>query len=359
MENKAIFFKKEYQPKKIDDLSFNKDVSDKIIRSIPNNIILLGPKGSGKLARVYVAINEMNNYDNKVFKIKYLEQEIEIETESKKKKITFQYGESYYHLELSPTGFSSEDRKLFLNFVKEKIEVPRYYTQDQHIVVVKNCNMLNMSVYQALRVLLEKYSKHAKFIFLANTLAGIPDPIISRCVIVKNKGATNKDAIEMINNISTLSGLKVTKPAIKNIINNSSLITGQIDLNNLFYVLHMSYPNFEKYSSFKPEIFKQIEGLNKYINLSSSKINQKAITDIRNLIYEIMLSQIDLTLIYHYILDNLCESVLYSDEQKMDMVNLIAELESKSIKGNKTPIHLEALVFSMNRLVNSFTIKSK
>jgi replication factor C subunit 3/5 len=335
---KVCFFKNKYEPKIKEDLDFN----TKLIPLL-NNLIIVGPPGSGKRTRALVIINELKNRDNRVFKIKYNETSID---KTPTDKTTFTYGESFHHIEITPTGFTSDDRVILTNFVKSIIKIPRYYTEDKHIILIRDANKLSNLVFQALRVLMEKYYKNAVFIFLVENMSRIPSPIISRCIFLKNPSPTDTDISKIIHKITDGENIKISNLNVRKIIENAKFVE-YVDLNNLFYVLQMSFPTYEKYSMFNIDSFQLVDKLYTYIKMPINKINIKTISEIRDVIYDIMLNEIKLVDVYHHILNNLMESDCYNESQKLSIIQLISELERSSKQGNKEPIHLEALVFNL------------
>ena len=114
----------------------------------------------------------------------------------------------------------------------------------------------------------------------------------------------------------------------------------------------MSYPNFNKYSNFNFPIDSQLEKLFKFILTPPSKITHKLITELRTCIYDLILTNIEIIDIYTYILNRFMKSVVYTDNQKVEILQIIAQLEHKFRNGNKAPIYLESMVFNLMKLLN-------
>ena len=325
-----VFFKDKYNPRTIDDTQLS-------IFQMKTHLIINGPPGSGKMTRALAMINGMHNNNGKVYKIKYKEHEIG--------DTTFVYGESEYHLELTPTSFGTDDKNIMVNFVAEKIANVRYATLDHHIVIIKYANKVSNMAYQALRTLLEKKAHTGRFIFLTSGLSSIPDPIISRCTVFRCPAPSRKMVEEMITTIAKKEGLKITSLMIQKIINNATLLKDRIDLNNVFYVLQMSFPTFAKYSNFKIPTFEIVERYMTFILTPPDKINLKFIKELRECIYEIMLNNIDLNIVYHYVSQQLID-------HGHNIIHIIAESEMNLKMGNKVPVHLEAIVFNLIKALN-------
>jgi len=339
------FFKYKHGPKTIEELSFNDKLSDQLaILKIGTHLIITGPPGSGKRTRALVMINNMYNNDGKVFKIKYKEQEIE--------ETSFVYGESYYHIELTPTSFGVDDKNMMVNFVSEKIADFKYATNQHHIVLINNANKVSNMAYQALRTVLEKKVGNARFIFLATGLTGIPEPILSRCMILKCPSPKKADTERMITDIMKKEGIKITPLVISKIINNATILQNKIDLNNLFFVLQMSFPSFTKYVNFKIPCISSLEKFMTFILTKPANIDKKFITELRECIYEIILANISITIVYYYVLEQLSTNPPHLNLNMNRVINIIAKSESQMKAGNKEPIHLEALVFNLIREIN-------
>lgn len=346
------FFKYKYTPKKLSDFSFNDKLSKQLaILKIGTHLIITGPPGSGKRTRALAMINNIYDNDDKVFKMKYKEQEVE--------DTTFIYGESNYHIELTPTSFGVDDKNIMVNFVSEKIENFKYATCQHHIVLINNANKVSNMAYQALRTVLEKKVCNARFIFLATGLTGIPEPILSRCMILKCPSPKKLDVEKLIGDVMKKEGIKITKMMIEKIINNTSILENKIDLNNLFYVWQMSFPTFDKYMNFRIPRYAFLEKYMLFIMTKPNKIDKKFITELRECIYEIILGNIEMSIVYYYVLEQLAAKSTTTDYGNINMykvVNIIANSERQMKIGNKEPIHLEALVFNLIREINYPTI---
>jgi len=347
MEN-PIFFKKEFAPKYLSELSFNNDLTEKLKKfsttQIPFHIIINGPQGSGKKTRALALINHLNNNDNKVFRVKFKEETMD--------KSNFIYGESIYHIELTPTSFGIDDKNILATYINERASHERYFTQDQNIIIIHNAENVSMTAYQALRVIMEKQIKNTKIIFLTSGLSRIPDAIKSRCILLRCPSPSKIETSNLIIEMSKKAKFKISKQAITKIIDNSCSYMTYINLNKVFYILQMSYLNFNKYSNFNFPTDSLLEKLFKLISTNPSKITNKLITELRTCIYDLILTNIEIVDIYHYILNRFMKSVIHTDDQKVEITQIIIDSESAFRKGNKAPIYLESMIFNLMNLLN-------
>ena len=106
----------------------------------------------------------------------------------------------------------------------------------------------------------------------------------------------------------------------------------------------MSFPTFGKYANFKIPAFSFVEKYLTFVLTPPAGINKKFITELRECIYDIILNNIEMNVIYNYVLEKLSEN---HNLHIYRIINIIATSERQLKAGNKEPIHLEALVFNL------------
>ena len=150
-----------YRPKKLEDLVLTKDYSIIFKRFIDQNeighVLFSGPPGSGKttFARILCSKNGVlfNKRDNL----------------------------------LEINGSAKETRGI--SYVQDVIEpylrIPPLGNDHHKIVFIDEGDFLTEAAFNSLRHIMEKYSKHGRFILTCNYISKIPDPLQSRFQVFK------------------------------------------------------------------------------------------------------------------------------------------------------------------------------
>jgi len=195
-----------YRPRRLDEILGHEAVVKRIKgfingKTIPN-LVLWGPKGTGKTSLVYALAHE--------FYGEYYEENLtHIETAD-----FIEQGKKWLK-EQKTFKFFYDEQKSAIDIFKEMI---REYAALSPInapfkfLFFSNADLLSRDAQQALRRVMERSNQTCRFIFATTKPAGIIPAIRSRCLNIHFRPLDTSGAFELlIRSIATKEGLKLTK----------------------------------------------------------------------------------------------------------------------------------------------------
>ncbi len=198
-----------YRPKRLDEIAGQKEVVKRIKgfvkeKTIPN-LLLWGPKGTGKTSFVYALANELyGSYDENVMLIEtsdFVEQRKKWLSEDKRFK--FFYDEQKSAIEI------------FKEIIREYAAL-RPINAPFKLLFFNNADLLPGNAQQALRRVIERSNKTCRFFFSTTRPAGIIPPVRSRCLNLHFTPLDKSDALDaLIKSIAKGEGLKLTEGGLK------------------------------------------------------------------------------------------------------------------------------------------------
>ena len=328
-----MFFVDKYAPKKVKDAFFHKEELNKLKTmskddAIPH-IIFYGPSGCGKKTTINIFLEmlydeEVHNLVNSVYNV----------TGSGNNSTQVTIKQSNYHIVIEPNN-NNFDRYLIQDVVKEYAKrVPLgVFTSQKFFKTVLINNIDNLSYYAqtSLRRTLEKYSGTCRFIMWSRSLSKVISPLRSRCYCFGIKSPSNSDLFEYLLNISAYENISLTLEEYTEILNRSN--------NNIKTALwYLELSKFgEDFETTYDETIKKITKLILDHKLESLPV-------IRELIYNIMITNITGTKIIKDITNSLLSNKCIPFESKINIVEIAAEKENNLIKGRREIMHLEPFI---------------
>ncbi|NQE05691.1 Replication factor C small subunit [ANME-1 cluster archaeon GoMg1] len=198
-----------YRPKRLDEIAGQEEVVNRIKgfvkeKTIPN-LLLWGPKGTGKTSFVYALANELyGSYDENVMLIEtsdFVEQRKKWLSEDKRFK------------------FFYDEQKSAIDIFKEIIReyaALRPINAPFKLLFFNNADLLPRNAQQALRRVIERSNKTCRFIFSTTRPAGIIPPVRSRCLNLHFTPLDKSDVLDaLIKSIAEEEGLKLTEGGVK------------------------------------------------------------------------------------------------------------------------------------------------
>lgn len=328
-----MFFVDKYAPKSIDEIFFHKKELDILKKmslddSIPH-IIFYGSEGTGKKTLIKLFLEML--YDKQVNKVN---DTIYMVTGSGNSKNEVTIKQSNYHIIIEPNN-NNFDRYLIQDVVKEyakKVPLNQFIKSNKSFKTVLINNVDNLPYYAqtSLRRTMEKFSKTCRFIMWCRSLSKVIDPIRSRCYCFRIESPSETEIFNIITNISYKESLKLSLQDYKNIIDRSN---GNVK--KILWMLQLKKFGHSYRTSYDETI--------RHIIAKLLPCNVQCILEIRNLLYNIMITNVSGSQIIKDLINELFKTNI-SEQCKLNIVEIAAKFEHNLIRGRREIIHLEAFI---------------
>lgn len=204
-----------YNPKKLSDIYGNSNIIERLENMLSNNnlsnLIISGPSGTGKSCSINCLVKHA-------------------------------LGDSISDGLLLLNG--SDDRGINVIRVLIKSFAQKKLLLDEgkyKIIILDEADSITVGSQQALRRIIENYSKTTRFIFICNHLNKIIEPIQSRCTMLEFEKLHQKDLYQMLEKICQFENIKYTINGLELI---SKISYGDMrqaigNLQNTYYCSHV------------------------------------------------------------------------------------------------------------------------
>tara|TARA_B000000557_G_C20809755_1_gene459477 strand:+ start:1177 stop:2112 length:936 start_codon:yes stop_codon:yes gene_type:complete len=307
-KNEIIPWVEKYRPTCFEDIvldSMNKHILNNIIElNYFPNLLFYGPPGTGKTTTI---INLINLYQEKY--------------KQKKKELVI-------HLNASDERGIDVIRNQINNFVNSK----GLFTDGTKFIILDEVDYMTKNAQQALKHLLQIYTKNVKFCLICNYISKIDSPLQNEFVKLRFDKLPNSKILEFINKVNVGEKLNLQKEVLVNIQQNfvsdiramiNYMQTNQDNINNNYIISNDNFSVlFKKLNKNETEIKKYINILSKDYNLDKKSILKKFL----NYIIEEKLEIIDTTFLYFVediMHDITLETDLFIDGTIMNLKKLI------------------------------------
>jgi len=278
-----------------------------------SNVLLYGPKGSGKLTLIKCLINTY-----------YKEDIIEKQVSIKINNIDIVFKSSNYYFEITLNSyFNKKNFDELLSYLCSNGDINKKCKYK--LVIIKNIEYIDLESLKSLKHIIEKKYNHIRFILITSTLSSI-NKFFKGFFLLLRIPYPNK--IELINYITLLYPL-ISKDKILSIINKTS------NLNIIFIKLKINSINnyIDPYELHSNTITKLIE---------SKKCSN--IIKIRDILYDLMSKNYDLK----YVFKNIFNDILQNNKIKIkNKINIIEIFNNYNNNSFKNIIHLESLLINL------------
>lgn len=350
-----MFFIDKYAPKSIDDAKFHLDLLNRLQymsknESIPH-MLFCGPDGCGKKTIIKLFLEML--FDKDVHKT---EDSVYTVVGSGNKTTLVTVKQSNYHIVIEPNN-NNFDRYLIQDIVKEyakKMPMSIFKTKKIFkIVLINNVDNLSYYAQTSLRRTMEKYSSTCRFLMWCTCPTRVIEPLISRCVFFTINSPTDEQLFSYIYTISIKENIKLGLEDYSYILD-----CAQGNIKEALWLLELYKFGYNKENIYyhtidlivRIIISHNIEQIN---NNNKAEKNNKLY--IRDLLYNIMITNISGTRILKDILNKLCDNLDIPDECKYEIIYIIAVFEHKLIKGRHNIFHLEAPIVRIMDLLYNYT----
>lgn len=330
-----MFFIDKYVPKNIKDSHFHKELLNILNvmskdESIPH-IIFHGPEGSGKKTIIRLLLQML--YDNDVNNTTMNNYTV-IGSGNKTNIIPIR--QSNYHLIIEPNN-NNFDKHLVTDIVRvyaKKVPLHIFKSKRTFKVVLIN-SIDNMSYYAqtSLRRTMEKYSKTCRFIMWCHSLSKVIDPLKSRCLCFKVPAPIESDIFTYIFKINIAEKMYLDFEKLCDISEKS-----KGNIKKALWILQLVKSKCNIDTEYNKSLIYLVDIILKH--------DLNTVNEIRNILYNIMITNIDGTKIISDILNEILNRDI-SESIKCNIINLAAKFDHNIVRGRREIIHLEAFIVSV------------
>lgn len=308
------------------------------------HLLFYGPDGCGKEFII-------ENLLERIFTKKSVElQETEYTINgysNTKTKVMIKQSKHHIVIEPSNNGFDKYlIQEIIGEYARTEILHVLKYKHLYKIVVINLIDNLSYYAQASLRRTMEKYADSCKFIFVSNQLSKIHEPLKSRCLMIRIPLPSQTMVTSLILNIAHQEDIALTGADIIQIVNAS-----QNNINKAIWLLELNkfhVPISLQWTQMIDLIADTILNKKNYVTKNLPDI----IKDIRSLLYQLFITNID----FHVIIKELLNSL----KIKVTNINIIyhiieetSKFENRIARGTRHIIHLEAYVIKLIQIINS------
>jgi hypothetical protein len=329
------------------------------------NLILFGPSGVGKYSKMLSMIKKYSPSELKYDKKMVLQ--------SEKQNYIYRISDIHYEIDMSLLGCNSKIiwHEVFLQIV----EIVSVKAEKIGIIVCKNFQSIHAELLEIFYSYMQQYNHpqlnlQIKFILITESISFIPNSIINNCYIINIRRPSKEQYIEINrdsgltrppptieNNVTQKFQIKISNPKIKprgvNFQNISTFLNDNMDVSGILNLKELKSFSIQSSSDFESpkDNFNTI--CNSIIEAMNNP-NVLVITEFRDLLYDILIYNLDAIecvwyVLYHYVRSNQITS--------NDLSDILAKTYtfSKYYNNNYRPIyHLESIFFYIINYIHGY-----
>ncbi|AYV84841.1 MAG: replication factor C small subunit [Hyperionvirus sp.] len=349
-----MFYIDKYAPKSIGEAKFNIDLLYRLQHmskneSIPH-MLFCGGNGSGKQTVIRLLLEML--FDKDVHKT---EDSVYTVSGSSNKAVNVTVKQSNYHIVIEPNN-NNFDRYLIQDIVKEyakKMPLTIFQTKKIFkIVLINNIDNLSYYAQTSLRRTMEKYSSTCRFIMWCTCPTRVIEPLISRCVFFTISSPSNEQLFSYVYEISIKEKLVLGVDDYTYILD-----CAQGNIKEALWLLQLYKFGYGRKNIyyFTIDIIVRIIISHRMDQISTNvKVENKLY--VRDLLYNIMITNISGTRILRDVLNKLCDNVDVPDECKYQILEICAYYEHNLVRGRRNIIHLEAPIVKIMKILKDYVV---
>ena len=335
-----MFLIDKYTPTMDSNIFFHKELIELLNimsrdEAIPH-IIFYGNDGTGKKTMIKLFLEML--FDSSVNKLSTVEYSV---TGSGNKVTKEKVKKSNYHIVINPKN-NNYDRYLIHDIVKEyaKRKTLGVFKTNRAFKVVLINSIDNMSYYAqtSLRRTMERYNDKCRFIMWCKSLSKVIEPLQSRCICLRIPSPSDEEMFKYIFQISIKEQINLSLEQYTDLVRKShgniKKALWELEFHRFNYSLSTDYT----------------DSIQKIIDLVLT-IDLSTMLEIRNVIFNLIITNFDGTTIMTDLIDGICASPKISDESKQKIVNEGAEIEYQLVKCRREIIQFDALISSIIKIL--------
>lgn len=355
--DKNYFLVDKYCPRTISESKFHNNLLERLKNmsqneSIPH-ILLYGPNGSGKKTIIKLLLEMLydpavHNTEDTVYKV----------YGSNNKGTDVVVKQSDYHIVIEPNN-NNFDRYLIQDIIKQyakNMSLGVFKTKKIFRTVLIN-NVDNLSYYAqtSLRRTMEKYSSTCRFIMWCTCSTRVIKPLISRCIYITLNAPSDFQMVNYLSEIACMEKIKITLDQMNKIVcesmGNIKEALWQLELLKFgYYDRNIYYHTIDVLT--KIIISHRLDQIN--IILKDKNDNKLFV---RDLLYNIMITNIPGSKILKDIINKLCDNDDIPEECLYKAINVVAKFEHNIIRSRRMIMHIEAPIIEIMKIFYEYEKK--
>lgn len=331
----------EYTPHKYEDIFFHHDIYDRLKsmskdNSIPH-IIFYGPEGSGKKTMTSIFLHMLYGDNvNKLYNIKY---NIMGSGNKVKEEII---KSSNHHIVINPSN-TNFDRYIIHDVIKSyaKAKTIAHINNPNSkfkTIQISNLEKLSHSAQTSLRRMIEVNARTCRFIMWCENIDNVIDPLKSRCVCIRVPRPNKHILFSYLVYIALLKRTNPTFMTINNIVEKS-----QGNIKKALWCLQLYVIGCDYKTNYDNAIDRIIDLI--------LKCNLKKIEVIRDIFFNIMITNISGIAILKDILYKLLNNHMLSKRCKINIAIKASEIEYNMLRGRRTIIHFDTFIVQVINII--------
>ena len=337
----------EFAPKCYEDIFFHRDIYNRLKlmsndNSIPH-IIFHGSPGAGKKTMINIFLKMI--YGDGINRLYTTLHSISGSGNRTKKEVI---QNSDHHIIINPTG-TNFDRYLVHEIVKQyagtkTIELTQDPNSKFKTIQISNLDKLSHSAQTSLRRMIEVNASTCRFIMWCDNLSNVIGPLKSRCVCIR---VPEPDQGELFAYLTYISLKKNFNPEFRYLC--EIVKYSECNIKTAVWCLQLYILGYDYKTNYD-------EAIQHIIKLIMS-CNLKKIEDIRDIFFNIWITNYEGIKIIRDIIKKIAKSENLSEECKLNIIVKVSEIEYNMFRGRREIIHFDSFITHVIKIIDEHNNK--